>query len=66
MNYEQIGDHPERISKFKPFIGKYDCKEIDFPSQGKDWKKIKSSNKSVALNTLYVPYNTEKIRHAYK
>ena len=28
LNYEQIGDHPERISKIKPFIGKYDWKEI--------------------------------------
>ena len=24
LNYEQIGDHPERISKIKPCIGKYD------------------------------------------
>ena len=66
FNYEQIGDHPERISKIKPFIGKYDWKEIDFPSQGKDWKKFESNNKSIALNILYVPYNTEKIKHAYK
>ena len=66
LNYEQIGDHPERISKIKPFIGKYDWKEIDFPSQGKDWKKFESNNKSIALNILYVLYNTEKIRHAYK
>ena len=36
LNYEQIGDHSERISKIKSFIGKYDWKEIDFPSQGKD------------------------------
>ena len=47
-------------------IDKYDWKEIDFPSQGKDWKKFESNNKSVALNILYVPHNTEKIRHAYK
>ena len=37
-----------------------------FPSHGKDWKKFESNNKSIALNILYVPYNTEKIRHAYK
>ena len=66
LNYEQIRDHPERISKIKPFIGKYDWKEVDFPSQGKDWKKFESNNKSIALNILYVPYNTEKIRSAYK
>ena len=33
---------------------------------GKDWKKFVSNNKSIALNILYVPYNTEKIRHANK
>ena len=44
LNHEQIKDHPERISKIKPFIDQYDWKEIDFPSQGKDWKKFESKN----------------------
>ena len=29
-------------------------------------KKAELNNKSIALNVLYVPYNTEKIKHAYK
>ena len=58
LNHEQIREHPEKISKIKPFIDKYDWKEIDFPSTGKDWKKFESNNKSIALNTLCVPYNT--------
>ena len=58
LNHEQIREHPEKISKIKPFIDKYDWKEIDFPSTGKDWKKFESSNKSIALNILCVPYNT--------
>ena len=66
LNYEQIKDHPERIPKIKPFIDKYNWKEMDFPSHSKDWKKFESNNKSIALNTLYVPRNTEKIRHAYR
>ena len=66
LNHEQIKNNPERISKIKPFIDQYDWKEIEFPSTGKDWKKFESSNKSIALNILYVPYNTEKIRHAHK
>ena len=66
LNYEQIKDHSERISKIKPFIDKYDWKEIDFSSQGKDWKTFESNNKSIALNILYVFHNTEKIRHACK
>ena len=32
----------------------------------KDWKKFESDNKSIALNILFVPYNTEAIKHVYK
>ena len=60
LNYEQIGDHPERISKVKSFIRKYDWKETDFPSEDKDWKQFEPNNKSIALNILYEPYKTEK------
>ena len=28
--------------------------------------KFESSDKSIALNILYVPYNTKEIRYAYK
>ena len=66
LNYEQIKKDPQRISKIKPFIEQYDWKEIDFPSHKKDWKKFELNNKSITLNVLYVPYNTEQIRHAYK
>ena len=65
LNYERIKDNPEKISKIKPFIDKYNRKEIDFPSHSKDWKKFESNNKSIALNILYVPHNTEKIRRVY-
>ena len=42
-------------------------KDIDFPSHSKSWKKFESNNKSIALNILYVPHNTEKKKkHAYK
>ena len=64
LNHEQIKNNPERESKIKPFIDH--LLTIDFPSQGKAWTKIESNNKSIALNIFYVPYNTEKIRHAYK
>ena len=60
LNHEQIKDYPERKSKIKTFIDQYNWKEIDFPSHGEDWKKFKSNSKSVALNILYVPHNTEK------
>ena len=65
-HYQSIKSHPERISNIKSFIDQCDWKEIDFPAQQKEWKKFKLNIKSIALNILFVPYNTEKIRLAYK
>ena len=39
-------------------------KNKDFLSH--DWKKFEESNKTIALNILFVPHNAEKIRLAYK
>ena len=50
----------------KKLKNQYNWNEIDFPSNGKDWKKFELNNKSIVLNILYVPHNTERIRHAYK
>ena len=66
LNHEKIKDHPERISKIKPFINQYNWDDINFPSTGKDWKKFELNNTSIALNILYVSHNTKKIFHAYK
>ena len=65
LNLINIDNHPERVSKIKPFIEKYNYEDIDFPSTSEDWKKFESNNE-VALNILYVPYNTKKINIAYK
>ena len=40
LNHQNIENNTERISKIKPFIDQYNCKEIDFPSHSKDWKKF--------------------------
>ena len=66
LNHKQIKSHPERILKIKLFTDQYNCKEIDFPSHSKDWKTFEQNNKRIALNILFVPHNTEKIRLAYK
>ena len=65
LNLNRIDNHPEGISKIKPFIDQYNWKDIDFPAMGKDWKKVESNNET-ALNILYVPHNTKKINIAYK
>ena len=61
LSYQNIKKDPQRISKIKPFINQYDWKGINFPSHKEDWKKFESNNKSIALNILFVPYNTEEI-----
>ena len=65
LNLDNIDNHPERISKIKPFINKYNWKDIDFPATSKDWKKFELNNE-IALNILYVPHNTRKIHVACK
>ena len=56
LHHQSIESDPQKISKTRLFIDQYDWKKIYFPS----------NNKSIALNILYVPYNTKGIRHAYK
>ena len=39
LNHQNFKDHPERISKLRPFINKYNWKDIEYPSHSKDWRK---------------------------
>ena len=58
LNYQNIKSNSERMSNLKPFINRYDSKEIDFTSHQKDRKKFETNNKTIAFNILFVPYNT--------
>ena len=57
LNYQNIKNSPEKISKIKLFVGQYKWKEI-FHHVVKIGKNLN--------HILYVPHNTKKIRHAYK
>ena len=50
LNHQEIGCHPERISKIKNRTSKYNWKHINFPSQKKDWKTFERDNEDIALN----------------
>ena len=65
LNLDKTKKDPQRVSKIKPFIEKYNWEDIDFRSTSKDWKKFEC-NSEVALNIVYVPYNIKKINIAYK
>ena len=66
LDFNNIDKHHQRISKIKPFIDNYNWNDINFPAAKKDWNKFEVNNKNVALNILYVPFNTKKIEIAYK
>ena len=38
LNYQEIESHPEGTSNIKPFIYKYNCNKINYPSKIDDWK----------------------------
>ena len=60
LNYQTIDKDPQRISKLKPYINKYDWEGIDFPAGPKEWKKFEKNNNTIALNVLYIPRDTKQ------
>ena len=66
LNRDKINRDPQRISKIKPFIERYNWNGIEFPATSKDWKKFEQNNESIALNVLYVHHGTKNISLAYK
>ena len=66
LNYQKIETNPETISNIAPYVDWYKWEGIEFPVVPKDWKKIVQNNKTIALNVLFVLYNTETIRVVYR
>ena len=66
LNYQTIEKDPQRISKLKPYINKYNWEGINFPAGSKEWQKFERNNDTIALNVLYVEQNTKKISVVYK
>ena len=65
LNHQETENHPKRISNIKPFIDKYNWKDIDSPAGIKDWEKFERNNKYIALNILSASAK-EKINIIYK
>ena len=61
LNYQTIEAHPERISKIKSYIIKYNWEGIEFPAGSKDWEKFEQNNKTV--NYLLVIICTTQYRN---
>ena len=54
LNYGEIESYPERGSNIKPFINKYNWKEINYPPKIFDWKRFEENNPTIVLNILYI------------
>ena len=63
LNQEEIKKDPQRITKIKPFLNKYNREGINFPSGKDDWKKFEKNNVAIALNVSYA--KNEKIYPTY-
>ena len=66
LTHQEISSHPERISKIKPHVDKYNWKDINFPAKIDEYKKFERSNSDIALNIFYAPHNEKKISLVYK
>ena len=80
LNYQNIENHPERISNTEPFIDKYYWKGIDFSSHQDsqeeskepknimliDYKMFEQNNEAIALNILYVLHNEKEVCVAHE
>ena len=53
LNYQTIEKDPQRISKLKPYINKYNWEWINFPAVSKKWRNFEQNNDTIALNILY-------------
>ena len=51
--YEEIKKDPQRITRIKLFINKFNWEGIHFPSEKDDWKIFQKNNVTIVLNVLY-------------
>ena len=60
LNYNKIKEKElKKILKFKRV-------DTDFSSYQRDWEEFEKNNTSIAINILFVSYNSEKIKLTYK
>ena len=66
LHHQELNNHPERISKLKPFINNYNWKDINFPTQRKDWERFERNNTNIGINIFSVPFQKKTKHLQYK
>ena len=62
LHHHEINNHPERISQLIPYI-RHDnliWDKINFPAEGKDWKRFQRNNQNIAFNICSVPFQKKQ------
>ena len=57
LNHEEIKKDPQKITKIKPFINKYNWEGTQFPSEKDDSKKLQKIVVKIALHVFYAKKN---------
>ena len=60
LNYNKINKR-----ELKKFL-KFRRADIDFSSYQRNWEEFGQENTSIALNILFLPYNSEEVKLVYK
>ena len=55
MNWEEIGNNPERVSKLRRYEGEFDWSDIEFPVSFRNINKFERNNE-IGVNILAVEY----------
>ena len=61
LNQYEMPNHPERVNNVTPFMDNYNWNDLESPAGHKDYSAFKKNNPKIALNILYVPYQTKEI-----
>ena len=54
LHHKEIGVHPERISKLRSYVDRYNWNGIEFPTPSNQWSRFEKQNPEIALNVLVV------------
>ena len=54
LHHEVISDHPERVSKLRPFVERYNWEGLEFPMALNKISKFEKRNLEIAVNVLFV------------
>ena len=63
LNYKEIVQNSQRISKIIPFINKYNQEGIYYPSEKDNLKKFEKNSLTTALNVLYAKKDKIYLAH---